>query len=55
MSYTYKGVEYQIHSPIQSISVNKFNVVIKDTSGSQRLSFTNLQDSKRFLTWAYQA
>ena len=55
MSYTYKGVNYLINSPVQSISVNKLNIVVRDKVGSQRLKFTNIKDSKRFLAWVYQA
>jgi hypothetical protein len=55
MSYTYKGTVYSIKSPISSISVNKRNVVITDQDGPQLIKFTNVNDSKCFLAWAYQA
>lgn len=55
MSYTYKGMAYSIKSPISSISVNKHNVVVKDQSGTKFFEFTNVNDSKSFLAWVYQA
>ena len=55
MSYTYKGTIYSIKSPVQSISVNKLNVVITDQDGAKLITFTNVNDSKCFLAWAYQA
>lgn len=55
MSYTYHGQVYSIQSPISSISVNKRNVVITDQSGTKLIKFTNVNDSKCFLTWLYQA
>ena len=55
MSYTYNGTEYLLSSPVQSISVNKFNIVVTDKSGSHFFSFENVVDSKQFLTWLYQA
>ena len=55
MSYTYKGAEYSINSPVQSISVNKLNIVVKDQKGTQLFSFININDSKHFLAWIYQA
>ena len=53
MSYTYKGLVYSIKSPIQSISVNKNNIVVTDQNGSKLIKFTNVSDSKCFLTWVY--
>ena len=55
MSYTYKGAELVVNSPVQSISVNKLNVVVKDQQGSQLFTFNNVIDSKQFLAWVYQA
>lgn len=55
MSYTYKGTVYSIKAPISSISVNKHNVVVTDKNGSKLIKFTNVNDSKCFLAWAYQA
>jgi len=55
MSYTYKGEIYAINSPIKSISVNKQNVVVTDQKGSQLIQFANVNESKAFLAWAYQA
>lgn len=55
MSYTYKGTVYSIKSPITAISVNKHNVVITDQNGPRLITFTNVNDSKCFLAWAYQA
>ncbi len=55
MSYTYKGTIYSIKSPVRSISVNKNNVVVTDQSGSKLIKFTNVDDSKCFLAWVYQA
>jgi len=55
MSYTYKGTIYSIKSPIRSISVNKHNVVVTDQNGTKLIKFTNVNDSKSFLAWAYKA
>jgi len=55
MSYTYKGKIYSIKSPIRSISVNKHNVVVTDQNGPKLIKFTNVNDSKCFLAWVYQA
>jgi len=55
MSYTYKGAIYSIKSPIKSISVNKHNVVITDQIGTKLIKFSNVSDSKCFLSWVYQA
>lgn len=55
MSYTYKGAEYIVSSPVQSISVNKLNVVVTDQQGSHLFTFKNVVDSKQFLAWVYQA
>jgi hypothetical protein len=55
MSYTYKGTVYSIKSPVKSISVNKQNIVVTDQNGSKLIKFTNVSDSKCFLTWVYQA
>jgi hypothetical protein len=55
MSYTYNGTIYSIKSPISSISVNKHNVVITDQEGAKLIKFTNVNESKCFLAWAYQA
>ena len=55
MSYTYKGMVYSIKSPIQSISVNKNNIVVTDQSGSKLIKFSNVNDTKCFLAWAYKA
>ena len=49
MSYTYKGTIYSIKSPINSISVNKHNVVVNDQNGSKLIKFCNVTDSKCFL------
>jgi hypothetical protein len=54
MSYTYNGTVYSIKSPVTSISVNKHNVVT-DQNGAKLIEFTNLNDSKCFLAWVYQA
>ena len=55
MSYTYKGMIYSIKSPINSISVNKHNVVVNDQNGTKLIKFGNNTDSKCFLEWVYQA
>jgi len=55
MSYTYNGTVYSIKSPVNSISINKQNVVVNDQNGSQLIKFTNVSDSKCFLEWVYQA
>ncbi len=55
MSYTYNGAVYSITAPVTSISVNKFNVVVRDQTGARLFTFTNVNDSKRFLAWVYQA
>lgn len=55
MSYTYKGAIYSVKSPIKSISVNKRNVVITDQNGPKLIKFSDVNDSKCFLAWAYQA
>jgi hypothetical protein len=55
MSYTYKGKIYSIKSPVTSVSVNKHNVVVTDQDGSKLIQFTNVNDSKCFLAWVYQA
>ena len=55
MSYTYKGKVYSIKSPVTSISVNKNNVFVADQNGSIFIKFTNVNESKDFLAWVYQA
>jgi len=55
MSYTYKDTVYSIKSPVRSISVNKHNVVVTDQNGSTLIKFTNVNDTKCFLAWVYQA
>ncbi|MDP2561378.1 hypothetical protein [Psychrobium sp. 1_MG-2023] len=55
MSYTYQGKVYSIKSPVISISVNKNNVVVTDQNGANLIQFTNVNDSKCFLEWVYQA
>jgi hypothetical protein len=55
MSYTYKGTVYAIESPISSISINKNNVVVNDKCGTKVIKFKNVNDSKHFLEWLYQA
>ncbi|MDO6447528.1 hypothetical protein Q4493_17280 [Colwellia sp. 1_MG-2023] len=55
MSYTYNKEVYSITSPVQSISVNKRNVVVTDKIGSKLFTFNNVGESKRFLTWLYQS
>ncbi|MDG1732998.1 MAG: hypothetical protein P8M49_03290 [Thalassotalea sp.] len=55
MSYTYKGKVYSITTPVERISVNKLNVVVKDKNGSQLFEFTDLNESKGFLESVYQA
>jgi len=55
MSYTHQGMVYSIKSPVKSISVNNHNVVVTDENGSKLIKFTNVNDSKRFLAWIYQA
>ncbi len=55
MSYTNNGVELMISSPIQSISVNKLNLVVHDKNGSQLIKFDDVNQIKCFLTWLYQA
>lgn len=55
MSYTYNNTVFSITSPVQSISVNKRNVVVTDKIGSKLFKFSNISESKRFLTWLYQA
>jgi hypothetical protein len=55
MSYTYKNTVYSIKPPIKSISVNKHNVAITDQNGAKLIKFTNINDSKIFLSWIYQA
>lgn len=54
MSYTHQGTIYSIKSPVRSISVNKYNIVVTDQNGSKLIKFANAQDSKRFLAWVYQ-
>jgi len=55
MSYTYQGTIYSVKSPIKSISVNKLNVAITDQNGTKLIKFNTIDDSKNFLSWAYQA
>lgn len=55
MSYTYNGMVYSIQSPIRSISVNKQTIVVTDKTGSKRIKFQNVPDSKSFLEWVYQS
>ena len=55
MSYTYKGAVYSIESPVSSISVNKHNIVVTDQSGTKLFKFANVNESKCFLAWVYQA
>lgn len=54
MSYIINGAEYSIISPVQSVSVNKFNIVVTDQIGSKLFTFSNANESKLFLTWLYQ-
>lgn len=55
MSYTYNNAVYSVTSPVQSISVNKRNVVVTDKLGSKLFTFSNVIESKRFLTWLYHS
>ncbi|GHE84758.1 hypothetical protein [Thalassotalea profundi] len=55
MSYIYGGTQIHIVRPVRSISVNKQNVVVRDQSGSMRVKFTNVNESKQFLAWLYQS
>ena len=55
MSYTYNGTVYSIESPVTSISVNNHNLVVTDQNRDKLIEFTNLNDSKCFLAWVYQA
>ncbi len=55
MSYIYDGTQIRIVRPVHSISVNKQNVVVTDKTGSTRVKFANVNDSKQFLTWLYQS
>ena len=55
MSYTYQGKVYSIKSPVRAISVNNHNIVVKDQEGSKLFKFTNVNESKNFLAWVYQA
>ncbi len=55
MSYIYKGKEYSIEKPVKSISVNKLNVAVKDQSGVKLFEFSNLHESKKFLSLLYKA
>ncbi len=54
MSYTNNGLELSISSPVQSISVNKLNIVVTDKKGSQLIKFNNVNQRKCFLAWIYQ-
>lgn len=55
MSYIYKNKVYSITSPVISISVNKLNIVVTDQTGSQLITFPNINDSKKFLAFLYKA
>jgi len=55
MSYTYKNTVYSIKSPVRAISVNNHNIVVKDQEGSKLFEFTDVNESKNFLAWLYQA
>ncbi|MEW6998087.1 hypothetical protein AADZ86_10315 [Colwelliaceae bacterium BS250] len=55
MSYTYNGTEYSIEYPVQSVSVNKHNIVVTDQNSSKLISFNNLNDTKCFLAWLTNA
>lgn len=51
MSYTYNGTVYSIASPLQSVSVNKHNIVVRDKNCSQLFKFNNVNEAKSFLAW----
>lgn len=55
MSYTYNGTVYSIASPLQSVSVNKHNIVVRDKHCSQLIKFKNVSETKNFLAWLSQA
>lgn len=55
MSYTYQGTTYSIVSPVQSISVNKNTIAVKDQISTTLIEFTCVEDSKSFLSWVYQS
>lgn len=55
MSYTYQGKIYSIKSPVTAISVNNRNIVVTDQEGPRLFKFTDVNASKDFLAWVYQA
>jgi len=55
MPYTYKGQHYSISTPVLSIAINKFNIVVTDKTGPRLFEFADRQESKQFLNLLYQA
>ncbi len=51
MIHTSNGVSVDALPPISTISVNKFNVVFKDSKKLKRVSFQNAIETKKFLNW----
>ncbi|KGJ88116.1 hypothetical protein [Thalassotalea sp. ND16A] len=49
MSFKHNGKIYSIKSPVQSISVNKHNIVVTDQKCSQLFSFNTVNETKCFL------
>ncbi|WP_371373804.1 hypothetical protein [Thalassotalea aquiviva] len=51
MTHTFNGASIDAQPPISTISVNKFNVVFKDSKALKIVSFQNSGDTKKFLNW----
>jgi hypothetical protein len=51
MIQTFSAGSIIAQPPISTISVNKFNVVFKDSNKLQNINFQNAIDTKKFLNW----
>ena len=51
MSYNYNGSLIQIAHPVQSISVNKSNVIFADKTGLKNTRFATNSDARVFVNW----
>ncbi|MDP4985669.1 hypothetical protein [Pseudoalteromonas tunicata] len=51
MSYNYNGSLIQIAHPVQSISVNKSNVIFADKTGLKNTRFATNSDARLFVNW----
>lgn len=53
MSYLANGDTHHFVLPIQSISVNKNNVIVTDNAGLIRIQLNNGVETRGFLKWLY--